>query len=82
MKPFKIEKGLKVPPPAKPKSSVGLISRAAYTMTLMKVGDSFLVSDDAEAARATRSMRDYNGKGDKKFTSRSVARGTRIWRLA
>ncbi len=85
MKTFKIEKGLKLPPPSRPASG-GTISRAAQTMLVLEAGDSFLVADEREAFRAEKSMRDMNGtgrrrRGGKRFASRRLPAGLRIWRL-
>jgi hypothetical protein len=85
MKPYKLEKGIKLPPPARPKIA-SEISRAAYTMQMMKAGESFAVADAVEAMKAEKSMRDMNGAerkrgSGKQFAARRTKRGLRIWRI-
>lgn len=85
MKPYKIEKGMKLPPPSRPQVA-SEISRAAFTMRLMKPGESFAVANDVEAMKAEKSMRDMNGAerkrgSGKQFAARRIKRGVRIWRV-
>ena len=84
MKPYKIEKRIKVPAPSRP-TTASTVSRAAITMQVLDVGDSFLVSDDLDAVKAEKSMRDMNAKcrarkDGRHFTSRRLPKGLRIWR--
>ena len=76
---FKIEKGVKVPPPSRP-TTASQPSRAALTMAKLEVGDSFLIRDELEAMKADKSMRGMQRK-DRKFTSRRLPKGLRIWRV-
>ncbi len=84
IKTYKIESGLKVPPPAvRPGTGVSL---AVVTMGQMKVGDSFLVRDPMDGVRAEKQMRDLmsrerSGDGKRKFVSRRLKLGVRIWRV-
>ena len=85
MKPYKIEKGVKLPPPSRSKSA-SEISRAAVTMQTLEVGESFLVAEPLEAVKAEKSMREMNAsarhRNDRhRFASRRLPRGLRIWRI-
>ena len=85
MKLYKIEKGIKVPPPAQAVSN-GKPSVAAATMAVLEKGESFLVKDTLEAMKAEKKMRDLNGRqratgGGRVFTARRSGSGVRIWRV-
>ena len=85
MKPYKLEKGIKLPPPARPKIA-SAISRTAYTMQIMKAGESFLIADVVAAMKGDKRMRDMNGAerkrgSGKQFAARRTKRGLRIWRV-
>ena len=85
MKPFKIEKGIKVPPPARPTLKT-TPSRAAITMQALDAGDSFLIRDALEAIKAEKSMRDMNAsarhrKDGRRYVARRLPKGLRIWRV-
>jgi hypothetical protein len=85
MNPYKIHAGIKVPPPSRPTTAT-TVSRAAATMLALDVGDSFLVRDPLDAVKAEKSMRDMNGnerkkKRGRKYVSRRLPKGLRIWRV-
>jgi hypothetical protein len=84
MKLYKIDTGIKVPKPSRPKLATS-ISRAAATMQKLAAGESFLVADPLDAMKAEKSMRDMNGSERTKrkgrhFASRRLEKGLRIWR--
>jgi hypothetical protein len=66
-----IEKGIPVPLPGR---------ATRYPWDLLEVGDSFLVTERLKSARVGACIR--NKGSEKKFVSRSVEGGLRIWRLA
>lgn len=85
MKLYKIEKGIKLPAPSRPKSS-GHPSRAAATMQALAVGDSFFIRDPLDAIRAEKTMRDMKASARDAgrphvLTSRRTRGGLRVWRL-
>jgi hypothetical protein len=85
MKSYKIENGVKVPPPSRPKIRT-TPSRAAITMQALAVGDSFLIRDELDALKAEKSMRDMNTsardrKDGRRYVSRRLPKGLRIWRV-
>jgi hypothetical protein len=85
MQPYKIEKGIKVPPPARAISN-GKSSRAALTMSKLEKGQSFLIKEIVEAMLAEKKMRDFMRRerergGKRAFVSRRVGGGVRIWRV-
>jgi hypothetical protein len=85
MKLYKIEKGVKVPPPAKPTSN-GRPSIAAATMQQLERGESFFIKDALDALIAQKKMRDMNARqrtvaGGRRFVARKAGTGTRIWRV-
>lgn len=85
MKFYRIEKGIKLPAPSRPKSN-GKPSRAAATMHALDVGDSFFIRDPLDAIRTEKTMRDMNataraGKRTQVMTSRRVRGGLRVWRV-
>ena len=66
---YKIEKDILMPP-----------ARQVYPFPDMKLGDSFLVTNE-DAYRSVRvAMRAYGRKHSKNFTARKVPDGMRIWR--
>ena len=78
---YRIEKGVKVPRPTRA-SGATTPSRAALTMAVLAVGESFLIKDALEALKAEKSMRDMSRRKDRKFTSRRQPKGgVRIWRV-
>ena len=85
MQTYKIEKGIKIPKASQGRSD-GKPSKVALTMQTMKKGDSFLITTELEAMKASKVVRDRNaregsGGGSKHFTSRRVEKGWRVWRL-
>ena len=85
MKTYKIEKGIKLPPPAVAVSN-GKPTPAAATMVQLEKGESFLVKDALEAIKAEKTMRGMNGRqretsGGRLFTARKIGNGVRIWRV-
>ena len=85
MKLYKIEKGIKLPAPSRPKST-GQLLRAAATMRALAVGDSFFIRDPLDAIRAEKTMRDMNASArsarrPQVMTSRRVKGGLRVWRV-
>ena len=84
-KTYKIEKGIKLPPPARAVASVR-ISATAATLVKLDKGESFLVKDALEALRAAKTMRDClarerKSKTGREYASRKVGDGVRIWRV-
>lgn len=85
MKLYKIEKGIRLPPPTKAVSD-GRPSAAAVTMRLLNKGQSFLIKDTLDALIAQKKMRDMNARqrttsGGRQFVARKVGSGARIWRV-
>jgi hypothetical protein len=85
MKPYKIEKGIKLPEAAQAVSD-GTASRASATMSALLKGESFLIKDALEGLRAEKQMRDKNARerrrgSGKVFASRRLEAGVRIWCL-
>lgn len=68
---FKIEKH--VPPPA---------ARRVYPFDKMDVGDSFFVPDETTWGSAASSARAYGANEGKRFATRAIDGGVRIWRIA
>ena len=84
MKPYKIDKGIKLPP-VSVSNGANEMSRAVVTMLELKKGESFLVTDASESLRAEKRMRDFMLRerrrgGGKEFASRRLKTGVRIWR--
>ena len=84
-KPCRIERGIKVPPPAIAHGN-GKPSLASATMWALEKGESFLVRDALEAVAADKAMRGFlrrerKQKGTRHFLSRKTAKGLRIWRV-
>lgn len=82
---YKIEKGIKLPPVAV-NHEANMPTGAALTIAKLEKGDSFLVSNELEALKATRVLRGFQKrerarKGGREFTSRKVGAGVRIWRI-
>ena len=85
MKLYKIEKGMKVPPPAH-STSGETISPAVATMQALQKGDSFLIKDALDAVRGEKKMRDLNARqrengSGRVYTARKIGGGVRIWRV-
>ena len=85
MQPYRIERGIKMPPVTQPKASQ-LVSRAVVTLNQLKKSESFLVKDPVEAMHASKQMRDLlrrgrERKGTRHFASRKAGAGLRIWRM-
>ena len=84
MKLYKIDKGVRLPPPTvnrKPSKP----SPAALTMLALEPSESFIVRDPLAAVAAGKSMRDFNSRererGTKRhFVARKAGDGIRIWR--
>jgi len=56
--------------------------KASYPFASMDVGDSFFVQDQDTQGRAAMGARAHGQYHGKKFSSRSVEGGVRIWRVA
>ena len=85
MSAFKIESGIKIPPP-RVGGSKGRVSRVVVTMRLLKKGESFLIADALDALRGGKLVRNFNARlrAEKKpqaFVSRQMGSGLRIWRV-
>ncbi len=81
----RIERGIKIPPPALAHGN-GKPSMATATMQALEKGESFLVRDPLEAVAADKAMRGFlrrerKQKGSRLFLSRKTAHGLRIWRV-
>lgn len=70
---FHIEKGIPVP------KLVGTGRRNKYPFESMEVGDSFFVKD-GKVKTLSRSCGTYGKRLERKFTSRTVEGGARVWR--
>ena len=84
-KTYKIEKGVKLPPPGKAVASVQ-IGPTTATLAKLEKGESFLVKDALEALRAAKTMRDCQAreresKTGREYASRKIGDGVRIWRV-
>lgn len=78
---YKLEKGIPLSEPFVGKSGGGP-GRVSLTLSAMEKGDSFLIRDELEALKASKTLRDRNGRGDgKNFTQRKVKNGWRVWRV-
>lgn len=73
MSEFTIEKGIPVP------KQIGAGRKTKYPFDLMEVGDSFLVTD-LKVKTISRSCGTYGKRLERKFTSRTVDGGVRVWR--
>ena len=86
-KPYKVEKGMRMPEEGEFGGGVGQPSRVGATLAVMEKGESFLLRDELEALKASKIMRD-KGRRDKaagrtlEFAMRRVKNGWRIWRVA
>ena len=73
MSEFKIEKGIEIPS--------GRKASRVYPFDKMEVGDSFLVNAK-EQVKVMSSARPYGIRTGKKFVSRKMEDGVRVWRYA
>lgn len=85
MKLYKIDKGIKLPKPSVSKVAT-TPSRAAQTMQALAAGESFAVKDELDAMKASKVVRDFNGREreratGRQFATRRIATGIRIWRV-
>ena len=85
MKLYQIETGIKIPS-AVPAPKAAATSIVSVMLTVLEKGQSFLITDANEAARALRTLRDKSRRDRKKkdgseFVSRPVGNGLRIWRV-
>ena len=84
MKPYKIDKGIKLP--GTNLVSVGTATtRITATLAILKPGESFLITDAMEGMLAAKRMRDYARRetlrGNTKFFAiRRLENGVRVWR--
>lgn len=72
---FKIEKGITLPPKHN-------LNERVYRYDLMEVGDSVLISSRPGSNSTSVSVSGYSKKTGKKFTTRTVEGGIRVWRIA
>lgn len=82
---YKIESGIKVPPPAVSKGTAG-ISATGATMMALEKAQSFIINDPLAALKASKIVIDFGANerkrgGTRKFTTRKVGDGLRIWRV-
>lgn len=82
---FKIDKGVKVPPPAAGRAGTAP-SKVALTIAKLSKGDSFLIAGELEALKAVKVVRDFNGrererKGGRALVTRKAGKGMRVWRI-
>ena len=85
MQPYKIDKGVAIPEVAV-STIASEPSRAAITLQMMEVKDSFLVKDELEAIKTGKVVVDYNSRqrkngSGKAFTTRKIKTGVRVWRV-
>lgn len=78
-------KGVKLPPIAV-NHEANIPTGAALTIAKLEKGDSFLVSNELAALKATQVLRGFQKrerarKGGREFTSRKAGAGVRIWRI-
>ena len=71
---FHIEKGIPVP------KTAGAGRKTKYPFESMQVGDSFFVKDGT-VKTLSRSCGTYGKRLERKFTSRTVDGGARVWRV-
>ena len=74
MSEFTIEKGIPVP------KMTGAGRKTKYPFESMQVGDSFFVKDGT-VKTLSRSCGIYGKRLNRKFTSRTVEGGARVWRV-
>ncbi len=74
MSEFTIEKGIPVP------KMTGAGRKTKYPFESMQVGDSFFVKDGT-VKTLSRSCGTYGKRLERKFTSRTVDGGARVWRV-
>jgi hypothetical protein len=75
---YKIEKGIPLPPPAngRPQSKPN-----SYPWDDMEVGDSFFVHDPQKVNSVKVSAHNMNSRSKRKFTTRILDGGIRVWRI-
>ena len=71
---YQIDKGVPMPPISRGKG------RLVYPWDEMEVGDSFFVKD-GKVKTLSRSCGTYGKRLERKFTSRTVEGGARVWRV-
>lgn len=74
MSEFTIDKGIPVP------KQVGTGRKTKYPFDLMEVGDSFFIKD-TKVKTISCSCGIYGKRLNRKFTSRTVEGGARVWRV-
>ena len=74
MNEFHIEKGIPVP------KMTGAGRKNKYPFDAMEVGDSFFIKD-GKVKTLSRSCGTYGKRLERKFTSRTVDGGARVWRV-
>lgn len=74
MSEFKIEKGIPVP-------GHGAV-RSKYPFDAMLVGESFLVGPPTTLAQVSRAASKAGARMGRKFATRTVEGGVRVWRIA
>jgi hypothetical protein len=83
---YKLEKGVKIPEVAQSFGS-GQPGKVSLTLHAMEVGHSFAIPSELEALKAIKIVMDFNGRekkraNGKKFATRRVKKGIRVWRTA
>ena len=81
---YKLENGIKIPAPTQ--SSGSTPTRVSATLSAMEIGQSFAIVDELHALKAGKVVSDANGRekakqGGRKYTTRRVKKGIRIWRV-
>lgn len=76
---YEIDKGVEIPAPH------GVATRRVYPFREMEIGDSFLVPGDGDKrqlqARIGSAASYYGKRNNKRFVTRSVEGGVRVWRV-
>ena len=85
-KTYKIRKGIAVPEPTVDKTKNKQPSKVALTLSVMEVGDSFVVPDALEAMKAVKVVQDFSTRergrsGVRKFVTRRSKKGFGVWRV-
>lgn len=65
-----VEKGIPIPE-----------TRAKYPFKTMEVGESVLIADESVWARASNAAFMVGARGGKRFKTRKMSDGLRIWRI-
>ena len=77
---YEIDKGVEIPPPNTTNGS-----RRIYPFREMEIGDSFLVPVDGDKklqqARIGSAASYYGKRNNKRFVTRTVDGGARVWRV-